>query len=363
MKVIGVGGPIELDPNSTALLYESVLFDRSTGSESKTARITLDNRWEVVRSPNTWLDNLVGSLDAFELELKTMTHQSVVLCLHSNDLLLRGSVEFVTRFKSILSARKGLSVILSVSAPANISSVEQGSEYLASHVHYGSARGELMFGVIGPLLLDSTTTVERVQMYTKAQSMTGDCLLLIDVKDIQALGKFKCEFNLERSVIFGLTSVAEVDQLDMPCTVGVTCPSPEAMVSGGISADTAMGMLTHCMKTPYIRPVVSTGTHCKTNLKMFGGQGFEFFASHAESRIGKSEVQSIHSHALSLLAFRWNPPKLDTKVEEQVSKWVCDICGLSAGQDEHPNYTKLGFTYCSIACLSDHRKRGFAPLP
>jgi len=98
-----------------------------------------------------------------------------------------------------------------------------------------------------------------------------------------------------------------------------------------------------------IRIITSPGCQYKSDSKKFGGLGM----------IDCGRVQNP-SAILMDMSFPWNPPKLHATQDDDYGKWVCDICGLVAKLSEKENYTKHGFTYCSIACLADHRKRGFA---
>lgn len=335
------------------LVFESALFDRSASldlSKVRTSRIYLENRWEVLQEPDKWLDNVTGSLDALELELKAIRDKKTVVCFHSNDQILQGGPDFIERFKSI-TEREKITCILSISVPEPVIDEIQSSEYLVSHIHYGSQSG-LFFGLLGPLRIDSNTTPVNVHAYTRAQEQCGFPLLLIDVVDWKAFDKFGPMLIKERSIVFGAHSKSHLDQLasQRHVNVGITCRDIDCSESLAM-LDRAEGL--------GLRPVISTGTQYKTDLKKFGGRGVDYLPNFAASRLDATALSKMNAHALSLLHFTWEPPKLATMREELIVKWVCDVCGHRGRTDEEQNYTKLGFTYCSIKCLSEHRKRNF----
>ena len=90
----------------------------------------------------------------------------------------------------------------------------------------------------------------------------------------------------------------------------------------------------------------------KTDFKKFGGQGIDLCAEQMDRNL---------EHFRRIFSFEWNPPKLNL-VQEKSEKWICDVCKVVAKSEEQENYTKHGFTYCSIKCLAAHRKLNWAPL-
>ena len=143
--ILGQDGPITVSDADSVLMFESFFFDRSGEGSAKlnATRLTLETRHEAVLKPLDFLDNLVGSMDAFELELKSLENR--IICLHSNDLLLSGSREFVERFRRAIATSKSIKVVLSIALPDSITSEQQGAEFLESHVHYGSSNGLFFF--------------------------------------------------------------------------------------------------------------------------------------------------------------------------------------------------------------------------
>jgi hypothetical protein len=347
--IIGCNGPLAIDPETKVLLFESVLFDRSKSAASKDSeRISLENRWKFTRNPSSYLDNLVGSLDALEHELKSLEGKWLV-CLHSNDLLLTSSnKELFSRFKSIVTNQEpNIKIVLSISVPGTISDETQGTEYLLSHIHYGIQNGSLLFGMLGPMVIDSDTSESQVRMYVNAQQKSGSPVLTVQVKDsnrFQALAK-SIDFNWNKTVIFGIKSAANLKDISQEITIGLTVNPADLVASGN----------TDGAPPDLFSTVISTGVECKTDMKKFGGEGIDFCYRYYDWK----DLESATSRALSLLNFDWNPPMLNVVVEDESAKWVCDICGLTARLNEKENYTKHGYTYCSIACLGEHRKRGF----
>lgn len=365
--ILGPEGPLEVDANINVLLFESALFDLSKMQRvppSVTTRIALENRAHAVQTPENWLDNLTGSLDALELELKSVQEKSVI-CLHSNQLLLDGSKEIVLRFKSLVKQHL---VVLSISVPPSIVDESQGAEYLISHIHYGSSNGSFLFGLLGPLLVDEFTTLSNAKMYTIAQNKAGNVLLLVHVRSVEKLKSLVLDspdlFDFGRTVFFGICStqgVTELLEIGAPHVnlgLEINPDSDSRQEATFLSPHQAIDVLNTFKNDRRITPVISTGAKYKTDLIKYGGQGIGFSLNFLR-RLYPNYLNSSNQAGLSLLDFSWNPPKLNVKKEEDIPKWVCDICGQVGRSDEQQNYTKHGFTYCSIACLSEHRKRNF----
>jgi hypothetical protein len=314
-----------------------------------------------VRNPDCWLDNISGSLDALELELKSLTDSNTVICLHNNQLLLDGSSETAQRFRSIIKDHK---IVLAISVPPSIIEEEQGAEYLASHVHYGSSNGALLFGLLGPLIIDASVTLSRVRMYTTAQAKCGNLTLVVDVHDFGKLESLlrdtQLSINHSRTVYVGLTkeNVDAILKLVPHVNVGLNfSPDSISRDSSALSPEKCIQIRAALGTDSRVTFAFSTGCKYKTDLLKYGGQGFEF----AFNFLRQSSPNAAKTNATfsSLLEFAWNPPKLCVMRDVESQKWVCDVCGFIARSDEAQNYTKHGFTYCSVACLSVHRKRNF----
>lgn len=363
--ILGPNGPIQIDDKTIILFFESALFDSShlaRQSPLNTARISLENRSQAVCVPENWLDNLSGNLDALETELKALYDTNVVICLHSNQLLLEGSRDVVDRFKAIIERHK---IILSISVPPSIVDESQGAEYLASHVHYGSSNGALLFGMLGPLVIDELTDIGHVRMYTIAQEKAGNVLMLVHVRRFERLKRLITDFGLSlnyaRTVFVGLRqeNVDELLESSPHLNILITL-NPDSICRQDrrcLSPSRSLGILERYRKEPKVTIVMSTGCMYKTDLIKFGGQGFKY----SMNFLRPDSLQYFESSkgGKQLIEFNWDPPKLCFIKEEEVVKWVCEICGFVARSDQVENYTKHGFTYCSIACLSEHRKRNF----
>jgi hypothetical protein len=316
----------------------------------------MENRSMFVERPTEYLDNVVGSMDAFETELKSLSNH--VVCLYSNSLLLNGGREYAEKFKAVVSSSPSVKVVLAISVPDSIRDEVQGAEYLASHVHYGSSNG-LFFGLLGPLVIDSDCSQACLNMYLTAQSKTGHVGLLVQVLDLnRATELFQhADVDFSRIVFIGSLTVEDVTRLDRiagrPVTVCLTGRPDEQLTATGRSMGEAMQVFNQLGN----RVMASTGTQFKTDHIRYGGSGIMAFPRFLANR---GVVVSNHL-ARSLLMFHWDPPKL-TVLQQESEKWVCDVCGFTARLNEKENYTKHGFTYCSIPCLAEHRKRGFTSL-
>lgn len=343
--VLGINGPITNSSNfSNVYLFESAFFDSSSQiptNTSSAARITLENRFDVILNPMKYIDNQVGGIDMFEYELKSSSHDvddgKFLVCLHSNHILLQGSKECVDKFKDVCKRySEKFEFLLMISLP--LLAVEDPIEYLVSHVHYGSSKG-LFFGALGPLALDNP---EVVKVYMEAQKRTG-APLFVDIRD-QSQVEICTQFfsSPKNSNLFFIVRDFEIAKnirdklltnIVIPCAQSI--PDPRLKSLPNVS--------------------FSPGCCLKTDFKKFGGLGFHH-------GIGWSTKPSNTTTIFSSLSFAWSPPKLNSQQDDDYGKWVCDICGLRAKLSEKENFTKHGYTYCSVACLSSHRKRGFEPL-
>ena len=308
--IVTVNGPIDARTISgNVLLFESLLFDRSGEFPSASAtRLSLENRWQMLASPDAFLDNITSSLDLFEFELKNLSlPPNSLLCMHSNDLLLSGSKEVVKQFKEIV-ARSSVRIVLAIGLPPrNLrSSTVDPTEYLVSHVHYGM-KGGLLFGLLGPVLVTRDTDMADLAPYLEAQKKTGASLLV------------------------------EVQDGDAPVLQGQVFDANKTAFFFPVNSE------------PSLQANTWSGCRYKSDFKKFGGAGICFSSPIIDS-------------TRALLSFDWNPPLLDSTREENNAKWICDICKKIERVVDQPNYTKLGFTYCSSACLAVHRKRGFLPV-
>ena len=341
--IIGIDGPVEVPPDTPVLMFESLLFDRSKSSKSKldSSRLTLENRWAMVENPHNFLENIVGSLDAVETELSNF---SGIICLHSNDILLTGTKETALRLKAI-AAKSKAKIVLSISVPPDIRDESLGTEYLVSHVHYGAHSGSIFFGLIGPFTVREDASVTELKMYLNAQQRTNGVLLTITVESVDRFKELlsQVELNWNRTVVFGITA-EQIGRANV--VIGVTFPADRLEYS-------ALQVLKSSSTC-----VMATGTAFKTDMKKYGGRGMEFGLNFVKNKISISQWNDMNARALRLLNFYWDPPKLNVKNEDS-PKWVCHICGTAAKFSEKENYTKHGFTYCSIACLAEHRKKGF----
>lgn len=278
------------------------------------------------------MDNIIGSIEGLDFELRNSGQEPFVICLHSNDLILSSNKETISRLKSI-SQSYSAKIILSISVPKNVSDENQGVEYLVSHVHYGLGNGSIFFGMIGPLVITDSTTPSEVRMYTTAQKKAGNVLLVCEVNSSKEQFNYlstEGNFNFDRTVFFGNLDRSNIIR-------GITSYGPAQNMD---------------------RMVMSSGIRYKTDMKKYGGNGIDLQSM--KKRVEESEWNKAHSLARNLLQFEWEPPKLNVKAEDS-PKWICHICGFVAKLDEQENYTKHGFTYCSISCLSQHRKNNFQP--
>lgn len=296
-------GPIEQTEFDHVFYFESMLFDRgSPGMLSD--RLTLENRFEFVKSPEKYLDNVTGNLDMFEFELKSLLQSGsdlskTLICMHENDLLLNGSKEFIAEFKKIVT-RYRVHIVLSISLLKS----DSPEEYLVSHIHYGSTHG-LFFGA---LLMRPG---ENFEIYLSAQAKTGAPLF--------------CSHISSPVSNHGVVVIAD------------------HVASSGIYTLSCTGL---------DLKLFTSKCRFKTDFKKYGGQGIDIFPQ-----------SNVHLKSAPLVfQFNWDPPKLDVAPED-VGRWICDICGVSAELSERENYTKLGYTYCSTICLGVHRKRNWEVIP
>ena len=336
-NLVGINGQIE-STFDRVFVFESAFFD-SSYSNSSSNRISLENRWEAVMDPSKYLDNLVGNLDMFEYELKSFRDEGKTLvCLHSNKILLNGTKEFVDKFKEICKRYfEKFEFVLSMGMVGGHDASTE-IESIVSHIHYGSSRG-LFFGAIGPLLLDSA---ESVRVCVESHKRTNAPVFVYASSNQSYLSEFIHSIE-DSSKVFLIIEKIEVWEyvsrhfIDKKFHVIIPCSTSDYRLKA--------------LTIP--NALYSPGCSQKVHFKKFGGLGFD------EDRY---LLQSNRVNPFQLLGFAWSPPKLNGQQDDDYGKWVCDICGVRAKLSEQENFTKHGYTYCSVACLSSHRKRGFEPL-
>jgi hypothetical protein len=188
---------------------------------------------------------------------------------------------------------------------------------------------------------------ERViDIYREAHARTGAPVIYPSDIEAPLIKSFPFDFSKTFFVVHSVEVARDIVH-SLSFHINIIVPL-HALVRRIRSLDTFMEL-----KSDQINIIATPGCQYKSDFKKYGGYGLS---------LGSDIVCQDISHTLSSLAFPWNPPKLDGKQDDDYGKWICDICGLVAKLSEKENYTKHGFTYCSIACLADHRKRGFAPL-
>lgn len=229
-------------------------------------------------------------------------------------------------------------------------------EYLCSHIHYGSREG-LFFGVLGPVVLDGLSDdqlKESLNIYSSAQSRTDAPLIIHipeDSRQYPLIVECLNELNPNRIIFTKFDNSEKLKQFiqinSNSSNFLITIPSPDDCLLGKSIESSLEIVRAHPGKC-----FVSSGCNYKHNFLKYGGHGFGYaprlLAAH--SLIARTDP--------SVLSFNWSPPKASW-VEEWEGKWVCDVCGFVSKFKDQENYTKFGFTYCSIKCLSDHRKRHF----
>ncbi len=348
--LLGALGPIRGDVTyDRVLLNEAAFFDRTKPGLNPT-RLSLENRWEFLQKPYLFLDNLSGSIELLEHELKHIekgTRQ--LICLHSNDILLSGDKTVAERLETLFNKYANVAtVVLAIGLPrSHAFSQESAVEYLASHIFYG--KNGLLFGMLGPLVIDSTVTTETLNMYAEAHKKTGAPLLLHVVNFTDSNRICHAGVNPACTIFFGAKSEKDLETIHCCFGSGTTCPII-GLNTNDLSEREIDALLHASAKHSNISLTTSAGCQYKTDFKKCGGSGFFVPISISPNYIAER------------LAFPWSAPVLESRREEESDRWVCDVCGVTARLNEKENYTKLGFTYCSIACLASHRKRGFCPL-
>jgi hypothetical protein len=309
------------------------------------ARISLDNRWRMLEQPDAFLDNQTGDIDMLEQELRSLPRdEKTLICLHSNTLLVAGGSKTAEKLRGLLTSfADRATVLLAIGLPDNTTlPPENAVEYLASHVFYG--KDGLHFGMLGPLILTQDTSPESVEVYIKAHERTS-APLLVHVTDFIKYEEFRPKLRSVKTIVFrGYTShrmhlSSEPLHLMGVCTRN-TCRSEVESLMRIASSDVGTAV------------TFSPGCRYKTDFKKYGGRGFT----------SRSYTEPESLRIAEFIAFPWSAPAAPSKPIDEAEMWVCDVCGVSARMDEKENYTKLGYTYCSIPCLASHRKRGFAPL-
>ncbi|CEM23463.1 unnamed protein product [Vitrella brassicaformis CCMP3155] len=113
------------------------------------------------------------------------------------------------------------------------------------------------------------------------------------------------------------------------------------------------------------RLMVSTGVMMRMHLKKYGGCGYGFAPALLRRQVPQrySECHEMidrmtFCNAVDFLAYPWTPPPA---AEVSVQTFLCHWC-RGAYPDTQVKYEKLGFTYCSMPCLSSHRKVHFDPF-
>ena len=304
--ILTATGPLS-DYSSRAILpFETLLFDRSSLGGCMD-RLALSNRFMFLADPTKFIDNLSSTFELFEYELKYLPAGTIV-CMYKNHLLARS----VSQFKQILGRQSHVSVVLMVNED---SCVFGGLEdFLISHVHYGDKNG-LFYGMLGPLVISEDVPVSTLEAYKNAQEKTG-APILVHVHNVEVFSRIDFSYFSGHLSFWGEDVAESVAHLSN-VSVGDTVVSKR------------------------ICGLITSGCMYKADFKLFGGSGL-----------------SSGTRGAELFAFAWNPPKLDSIVEEG-GKWICDICGVSAKLADQENYTKHGFTYCSTSCLSVHRRRNW----
>jgi len=106
--------------------------------------------------------------------------------------------------------------------------------------------------------------------------------------------------------------------------------------------------------------LLATGLSWKMNFRKYAGDGLMHLGDMLSLMEKVHGVDSKHvweqsnKNALALLTYWKAPPKVETV--ERV--WKCDWCKKKSPESVE-GFSKHEFQYCSIKCLSEHRKAGF----
>ena len=102
------------------------------------------------------------------------------------------------------------------------------------------------------------------------------------------------------------------------------------------------------------RIVLSSGITCKTELTVFGGDGYKFHSSQGSSHIRPHFQNIVEENKLrevtlenGLRLLDW---KLKTEKVELIMMWECDKCGKSQSEKIQA-FKKFGKNFCSMNCL------------
>ena len=332
MPILGVTGPIEFDGGLIAP-FECLTFDWSSQAEKDASldRLSLKNRSAVVTDPFRFYEALTIPIDDVVAEVDSSPFD--VICSFGQPGRL---VEIQKRLKT----GKRIVAAAELGSDKLTASLSEQVEWLKCAVNLGLDGSYCgMLGVCrGP----------GIEAYATAQAATGAPLVLLvpDHEVKQSLEVLKAySASMAKVVFLNARDKSTINALiNEGCLVGFTSPSLEARAHAspfrGLSVDELKELLP---EVPKDRLLLSPGLCMRHHFTNFGGFG-----------LNRREMTSEGTNAF--LTFPWEPPRVEVKVEKQF--WTCHICATS-GDELVRNYTKMGFTYCSMICLSRHRSAGF----
>ena len=348
MVILTVAGPIEPESVKRIYLFETLPIDRtdSASSTALTERISLKNRHAVVMDPLEYIDNLKVSIDDVAQEL---ADSESTVYVRMSSVIDNATHQGFNKSNHFLATA-------TISEHMVRSSDDKQVEWLKCAIQFG------INGAFCGCLV--TTDLQSIKIYLQAHKDTGAPLIIdasqhgIDWDDV-ILSLNDCH---QDKLVF--LNIADQQGLDFIlkktiCWIGFTCSTPEASIITesryiGYRIDQLARIIENL---PVDRLLISPGLRFKTHLRNYGGFGIGYLYDWVTKRFGgeKSEMLFLTNPA-KFLSFPWSPTKVEVIVKKDI--WTCHVCNVTEDEDVQ-NYTKMGFVYCSMTCLSKHRKLGF----
>lgn len=331
MPILGVDGPIEVTDVSIAP-FECLSFDWSSQAAPSASldRLTLKNRAAVVANPFSFHEALTIPIDEAVSEVDNSSFD--IVCSFS-------APSKVKEIQKRLKTGKKLVAAAELTSEKLKTSVTEQVEWLKCAIRIG-LEGSYC-GILG------VCKGPGIDAYAAAQAATGAPLVLL-VPDDQVLSSIDslkaCGATLAKVAFLNIRDELILQRLmKEECRIGYTCPTFDIRTHATpFNAVSPVELSALSSLIPKEKLLLSPGLCMRHHFSNFGGLG-----------LNRPEMRT---DAIDFFSFPWEPPRVEVKIEKQL--WSCDVCGTS-GDESVRNYTKMGFTYCSMTCLSTHRKAGF----
>ena len=341
MAVLTSAGPLHERPESGFIsVFEFPSCDLSNLADKTAALepVTLQNRVAMLKSPHQFHDALLLSQEQIIDEV-TGAKELCVIGNFSNFP--------INNVPTVLSAR-----LPKFSGPKT---VHEKIAWLTTSVLFGMNGN--YYGMLGPV-----TDLAEVDMYIAAHQATRAPLVLqLENSDVFKVIDSIQSRSIDSTRFCFLNSPDSIDLLlnKTAAFLGFTCPCLESefltrvFPTRAIAGQAPSSMKQIAKLVPHDRLLLSSGMFLKPHLRKYGGVGIQL----AQYLLESGDQTVLRTAAWNFLSFEWSPPEFRKVVQKKL--WTCQVCAKEDTEDVR-NYSKMGFTYCSMGCLGKHRSLGFA---